>query len=212
MVAPPPHQDPTPVHRYAAKISALTAAGIGVALFHVLNIPLPWLLGSMFGCLAAALMGIRLAGAPQVSIPVHGEARHLAEHAELARACQVPQAVVAENGTLISLSAEGAEVLGHVPSGRLLLDGNRLIPADSPVVRGRQKLVYNGVALLSLVVDETGALASEPCLSLQGVLDPDEEADARAGRNSVRPCSTTRSCRSGTMAMSICASGWQCAK
>ncbi len=117
---------------------------------------------------------------PQVAIPVHGEARHLAEHAELARACQVPQAIVAENGTLISLSAKGAEVLGHVPSGRLLLDGNRLIPADSPVIRGRQKLVYNGVALLSLAVDEKGALVSEPCLSMQGVLDPDEEADATA--------------------------------
>lgn len=117
---------------------------------------------------------------PQVSIPVHGEARHLAAHAELARACQVPQAIVAENGTLIGLSAEGAEVLGQVPSGRLLLDGKRLIPADSPIIRGRHKLVYSGVAFLSLAVDEKGALVDEPCLSLQGVLEPDEEAAVTA--------------------------------
>jgi ribonuclease J len=37
---------------------------------------------------------------PQVAIPVHGEARHLSAHAELARDCQVPQALVAENGDL----------------------------------------------------------------------------------------------------------------
>jgi len=118
---------------------------------------------------------------PQISIPVHGEARHLASHAELARDCQVPQAIVAENGTLISLSVErGAEVLDQVPSGRLLLDGTRLIPSDSPIIRGRHKLVYSGVAFLSLVVDEKGALANEPCLSLQGVLEPDEEADVIA--------------------------------
>jgi ribonuclease J len=117
---------------------------------------------------------------PLVSVPVHGEARHLAGHAELARACQVPQTVVAENGTLIGLSRDGAEVLGRMPSGRLLLDGNRLVPADSPIIRGRQKLVYSGVALLSLAVDDEGVLVSDPCLSLQGVLDPNEQAEVTA--------------------------------
>lgn len=53
-----------------AQFYALGAAGVGVAVFHLLHIPLPWLLGSMFGCLAAALAGVPLAGTPQVSIPV----------------------------------------------------------------------------------------------------------------------------------------------
>jgi ribonuclease J len=113
---------------------------------------------------------------PRVAIPVHGEARHLAEHAELAKACQVPQAMVAENGHLIALGSGKAKLLDHVPTGRLVLDGNRLIPADSPVLRGRQKIGYNGAATLTLVVDAKGNSLAEPRLSTQGVIDPDREA------------------------------------
>ena len=114
---------------------------------------------------------------PQVAIPVHGEARHLAEHAELARACQVPQAIVAENGTLINLAPGAVEIFDHVPTGRLILDGTRLIPDRSPVLRERQRLLYNGVALVTLVVDAEGALRAEPRLALQGVLDPETEVE-----------------------------------
>ncbi len=53
-----------------ATLYALGAAGAGVALFQLLGIPLPWLLGSMFGCLAAALAGAPLAGLPIISVPV----------------------------------------------------------------------------------------------------------------------------------------------
>ena len=41
---------------------------------------------------------------PQIAIPVHGEGRHIHEHVALARACQVPQAVAAENGSIIRLA------------------------------------------------------------------------------------------------------------
>ncbi|MDH3475886.1 MAG: ribonuclease J [Rhodospirillales bacterium] len=118
---------------------------------------------------------------PRVAIPVHGEARHLAEHAELAKACQVPQAMVAENGHLIALAPGNAKVLDNVPTGRLVLDGNRLMPADSPVLRGRQKIGYNGVATLTLVVDAKGNALAEPRLSMQGVIDPDREATVLDG-------------------------------
>jgi uncharacterized protein len=53
-----------------ATFYALGAAGVGVALFHLLHIPLPWLLGSLFGCLAVALAGVPLAGLPIISVPV----------------------------------------------------------------------------------------------------------------------------------------------
>ncbi|MEL7133383.1 MAG: AbrB family transcriptional regulator, partial [Pseudomonadota bacterium] len=42
-------------------------AGIGVVLFHLLALPLPWLLGPIFACLAAALLGVRMAGLPLVN-------------------------------------------------------------------------------------------------------------------------------------------------
>ena len=93
----------------------------------------------------------------------------------------MPQAVVAENGTLIGLAPDGAEVLGHLPSGRLVLDGTRLLPMESPVLRGRQRLLYAGIALLSLVADAEGELVADPELTMQGVVDPEEEEGAVAG-------------------------------
>ena len=117
---------------------------------------------------------------PQVAIPVHGEARHLAEHAELALSCQVPQAIVAENGALISLAPGRPEIVDHVPTGRLMLDGTRLIRAESPVLRERQRVFYNGVALVTLVVDTKGDLQAEPRLALEGVLDAESEVEVAA--------------------------------
>ena len=109
---------------------------------------------------------------PRIAIPVHGEARHLASHAELARACQVPEAIVAENGALIRLAPGRAEIFEEVQAGRLVLDGNRLIPANSPTLRGRQKIAYNGSAVVSLVMDGAGGLLAEPRATVQGLLDP----------------------------------------
>ncbi|MEO0635306.1 MAG: AbrB family transcriptional regulator [Pseudomonadota bacterium] len=43
-------------------VSAFAVAGAGVAAFHVLNLPLPWLLGPILACLAAALVGVPMRG------------------------------------------------------------------------------------------------------------------------------------------------------
>src|SRR5437763_1298704 len=56
---------------------------------------------------------------PQVAIPVHGEARHLLAHAELARQCQVPEALVIENGALVRLDRAGSTVIDDIPVGRI---------------------------------------------------------------------------------------------
>ena len=45
-----------------AVLTAFVTAGLGVALFAGLNLPLPWLLGPIFACLLAALMGVPLGG------------------------------------------------------------------------------------------------------------------------------------------------------
>ncbi|WP_298839476.1 AbrB family transcriptional regulator [uncultured Roseobacter sp.] len=42
--------------------TTFVTAGAGVAVFMALNVPLPWLLGPIFGCLAAALIGVPLGG------------------------------------------------------------------------------------------------------------------------------------------------------
>jgi ribonuclease J len=117
---------------------------------------------------------------PRIAIPVHGEARHLAAHAELARDCQVPQQILGENGTLIRLAPGPAGIVDHVPTGRLAVDGRRLLPLDSPVLRARQKMTFNGSATVTLVIGADGLFQGAPIVTAQGLLDPDAEADKLA--------------------------------
>ncbi len=114
---------------------------------------------------------------PQIAVPTHGEARHLAAHAELAKECQVPQQIVAHNGAVIRLAPGRAGIVDEVPSGRLVFDGRRLLAEDSPVIKGRQKLVYNGAVAVTLVVDDRGELDGEPEISTIGLFEPDEEEE-----------------------------------
>ncbi len=114
---------------------------------------------------------------PQIAVPVHGEARHLAEHAKLARDCQVPEQIVGENGALIRLSPGPARIVDHVPSGRLVLEGNRLLPLGSPVLRGRQKMAFNGAATVTLVIGADNLFQGDPIVSANGLLDMRDEAD-----------------------------------
>ncbi len=114
---------------------------------------------------------------PKIAIPVHGEARHLASHAKLAEACQVPQQIVGQNGALIRLAPGPAAIVDQVATGRLAYDGRRLVSVDSEVLKARQRMNYNGAAMVTLIVDEDGALYDDPEITLQGLLEEEEEAD-----------------------------------
>jgi ribonuclease J len=107
---------------------------------------------------------------PRIAVPVHGEARHIKEHVSLARQCQVPEALEAANGRLIRLAPGPAEILDEIPSGRLGLDGNALVPMDSEAVRHRHRLSANGVILVSVVLDRAGKLLTDPQVTLEGLL------------------------------------------
>ena len=115
---------------------------------------------------------------PQTAIPVHGEVRHLHAHARLAKECQVPHSLIISNGALVRLAPGKAEVVDHVPSGRLAVDGDRLIPTESPVLRARRQAIFGGSAVVSLVVDEAGTLLAPPNLSARDLLDMEDEDDA----------------------------------
>ncbi|HJO97501.1 MAG TPA: ribonuclease J, partial [Rhodospirillales bacterium] len=99
---------------------------------------------------------------PSVAVPVHGEARHLIEHARLARACQVPQTIFALNGTVVRLAPGEAAAIDTVPSGRLVLEGNRVVTANGEMIRGRVRALYNGTALITVAFNGKGGLAGKP--------------------------------------------------
>ena len=111
---------------------------------------------------------------PRIAIPVHGEARHVAEHARLARECQVPQALELENGAIARLGPGSASVVEHVTAGRLALDGSKLVPLDGGAMRQRRKLMTHGIAVVTLVLGRGGKLEADPVISLQGVVEGDD--------------------------------------
>src|ERR1700724_1302459 len=97
---------------------------------------------------------------PQIAIPVHGEARHLAAHAELARTCQVNDALVIENGDMIRLDRAGAAIVNQVPVGRIAQDGKSMLPLGGGVLQQRRRLGSDGSVVATLVVDRRGWLAA----------------------------------------------------
>jgi ribonuclease J len=108
---------------------------------------------------------------PRIALPVHGELRHMVEHAALARSCQVPETVVAPNGSLVRLAPGPAKIIDHVHAGRLARDGDTLVAVDSPTLRERRKLLWNGAAAATLVIDGQGHVVAPPKVSLRGIED-----------------------------------------
>jgi len=108
---------------------------------------------------------------PQIAIPVHGEARHLIEHARFARECQVRDVVVVTNGDIVQLAPGPAAVVGQAPFGRLALDGTALVPANGTAVKSRARMSWHGAAVATIVIDRAGGLVTEPQLALPGLVD-----------------------------------------
>lgn len=114
---------------------------------------------------------------PRIAIPVHGERRHMEEHARLAEECQVHQSVIAPNGTMVRLSDGEATIEDEVFHGRLAVDGMRLLPIDSPVFKERKRLLFQGAVFISLTFDAASMLAVEPEVTILGLLEDDEYDD-----------------------------------
>jgi len=108
---------------------------------------------------------------PEIAIPVHGEARHLVAHAELARTCQVRDALVIQNGDMIRLDRAGASVVDEVPVGRIAQDGKSLVPLSGDVLRQRRRAGRDGSVVASLVLDRRGRLAAPPQITMIGLAE-----------------------------------------
>ncbi|MEO0549562.1 MAG: ribonuclease J [Pseudomonadota bacterium] len=118
---------------------------------------------------------------PKISVPVHGERRHIVEHAAYAKSLQVGQAVTPRNGDLIRLAPGPAETIDMVPAGRLYLDGNKLVPAGSDAFRERLGLSNWGQVSVSVAIDEDGDVADGPLVTARGL----SEADGRTADESL---------------------------
>lgn len=112
---------------------------------------------------------------PRMAIPMHGEARHLTAHAELARELGVPDVQVAYNGEMVRLAPGPAKIVDDAPVGRLFRDGRLIVPSGDGPVRERRKLAIVGIVAVALALTRRGELAADPQVVLDGV--PYEDAD-----------------------------------
>ena len=103
---------------------------------------------------------------PEISIPVHGEARHLEEHADFAIELGAKRSFAPRNGDLIRIAPDGPERIEEVPAGRIYLDGDVLMPDGAAPMRERRKLSQTGALVVSLVVNKKGDLVS---ISAEGI-------------------------------------------
>src|SRR5215213_10308729 len=106
---------------------------------------------------------------PQIVVPVHGEARHLAEHARLALAHGVPGAVVQKNGDVIRLAPGEPKKIDEARVGQLVLDGDVILPADGSTVNERRRIGYGGLITVAVPVGGGGSLAGTPLIRPFGV-------------------------------------------
>jgi ribonuclease J len=105
---------------------------------------------------------------PQMLIPMHGEHRHLREHARLAQARGIA-AEIATNGMLLDLSGQRPEVAEYIEAGRVYLDGSALVGALDGVIRDRIRLGLNGHVMVTLILDEGDAPLGDPWAEVFGL-------------------------------------------
>lgn len=114
---------------------------------------------------------------PQLLIPTHGEPRHLAEHARFATEQGVPATLVQRDGDVIRLAPGAPKKVGHAPVGRLMVDGDVILPADGATTNERRRLAANGVISVAAAVGPGGRVKGELQLRVQGLPVEEDRED-----------------------------------
>ena len=105
---------------------------------------------------------------PQIVIPMHGEHRHLREHAKVAKSLGRTGLVV-PNGTMVDLAGNAPEVIGHVETGRTYLDGAALVGQFDGVVRDRIRMALNGHVVVSVMVEDDDRVLDDAWVDIRGL-------------------------------------------
>jgi ribonuclease J len=114
---------------------------------------------------------------PEIIVPVHGEMRHMAEQARFARSRGIPHGIVQKNGDLIRLAPDGPEKLSEERVGRLILDGDVILPADGDTMNQRRKLGQSGMIAVAVPLDADDRPAGGIDIDPRGV-PAEEDRDA----------------------------------
>ncbi|MGN6820525.1 MAG: ribonuclease J [Sphingomonas sp.] len=106
---------------------------------------------------------------PNLLVPVHGEMRHMMEQARFGLSKGIPQALVQTDGDIVRLAPGKPEKLGHAPVGRLMLDGDVILPADGATMNERRRVANYGQMSVAVAIDGDYRLVGVPRICLQGI-------------------------------------------
>jgi len=112
---------------------------------------------------------------PFISIPVHGEPMHLESHKKISEASQVPITKILQNGKCLKIAPGDCTIVDDIDTGKLIVEGKYLYDSESDFIRDRRKYSYEGIAMLSLVINDDQSIDQNIQLSFIGL--PYEEID-----------------------------------
>jgi ribonuclease J len=111
---------------------------------------------------------------PKYVIPVHGEIRHLKQHAMLAKQVGIPEENVAvgENGLAFLFDENGVLRMGErIPCPYVFVDGSGVGDVDPEVMREREELAQDGIVVVNLHLNRSnGLLQKDPEVTTRGFL------------------------------------------
>ncbi|VAW31111.1 Ribonuclease J (endonuclease and 5' exonuclease), partial [hydrothermal vent metagenome] len=120
---------------------------------------------------------------PKYLVPVHGELRHLKQHAVMAQELgfAAENIAIIENGTPLELTQDSLQILPRMRGGYIFVDGDSVGEIDWPVLRDREKLANSGLFLAVLSLNEQGKMVGKPEIISRGFVDRRDESALKQG-------------------------------
>ncbi|MEW8996792.1 MAG: ribonuclease J [Thermoanaerobacter sp.] len=117
---------------------------------------------------------------PKFFIPVHGEYRHLVQHAKLAETLGMPpqNIFIVDNGTVLEFTKNSGRIAGTVTAGKVLVDGLGVGDVGNIVLRDRKHLAQDGLLVVVVTISkETGGIIAGPDIISRGFVYVRESED-----------------------------------
>ena len=111
---------------------------------------------------------------PNTIIPVHGEFKHLSEHANFAKKCGIKKQVLVENGDVVLLENNNSRIIEKVNSGRILLKGNKTFSLENNFLKNLKIVSSEGEIFVNIICDLDNKLLTEPVVFCPTVTDKNE--------------------------------------
>ncbi len=113
---------------------------------------------------------------PTISIPVHGELAHMHAHGKLAQECGVENIVKTYNGSIVEITRDHAQIVGHLEmEERGMEEGKQNIALDGTRMQQRRKMSYNGAAMATVLQRSDHSFVMPITVSILGIYDTDQQ-------------------------------------